>query len=172
MKDTHNKGTKNSIRWIYVLDVVILLGSFFVILGMIGYTRPLAIAPEDGFESESTSVLFTFAKAEKILLDDNQEFTSPREIYAENDLIISLEPGTYYWKVVGVDESEVRELTILSYVDLQLRDSGENYEVVNAGNVALDVDIFDQGTLVGNVILDVAEHTNVTGKQFIGGQHE
>jgi len=55
---------------------------------------------------------------------------------------------------------------------LKLKDAGENYEVVNAGNTRLKVDIFNNETLVGNVILNVDKSANVSGTKFIGSEDE
>jgi len=160
-------------RWIKSIDFVVVALSLIIVVGLVGYGTPLVISPQDDLETTSTEVLFEFSKADKILLDDNLEFSSPEEIYAENNLIVNLKPGTYYWKVIGIDESEIRELTIKSKVDLRLQKSADGkYEVVNAGNVGLDVEIFNKGDFVGRVILEPKISEEFEGDKFIGGENE
>ena len=107
------------------------------------------------------------------LIDDNIEFTSPEEFLAEEGLEINLKPGKYYWKAVGVLKSEVRELTIQSEVDLRLRKlEGDNYGVFNAGNVNLNVDVYGEDGLVGQMKLEVDEEGESEGTKFVGGQDE
>ena len=157
-------------RHILVIDAVIILSSLFIVAGFVGYARPLVIAPIDDYKTPDTAVLFTFAKADMVLIDDNLHFSSPREIFVKDNVVINLEPGVYYWKVVGALESEVRQLTIESSVDLRIKQSDHgNYEVVNSGNTPLAVDIYDKGVLTGKVILNVNEADDAIGDRFIGG---
>ena len=164
---------------IIMLDLIIIVGTLLIIAGLIGYTRPLVIAPIDDSTTTETSVLFEFEKANLILIDDNLEFSSPDKIYVKNNLIVNLKPGVYYWKVEGTLPSEVRKLTIESEIDLKLKekesDSGEKYEVVNSGNTRLNVDIYGaDDQLIGNVILerDEGEELDEESKKFIGREIE
>lgn len=159
--------TKNKI---WAIDMIVIVGTLVVLLGTVGYVRPLVIAPLDGEITTETGVLFEFEKADRILIDDNMEFSSPTEIYVEDNLVINLKPGVYYWKVDGLLESEVRRLEIVSEVDLKLKmiDGGESYEVVNSGNVVLDVDVYENGTFREKVVLDVDEGREVSGTKFVG----
>ncbi|MEK6847025.1 MAG: hypothetical protein AABY16_02565 [Nanoarchaeota archaeon] len=160
-------------KFILVIDAILILGSLFAVWYLVGYARPLAIAPLDDYTTSDNLVLFEFEKADLILIDDNLDFSSPREIYVQNDILITLEPGIYYWKVVGALESEVRQLTIESDVDLKIRESQDgNYEVVNAGNTELEVDVYNHGRLTGKVVLGVDESSDEEGDKFIGGENE
>lgn len=159
-------------KQIYAIDAILIVGTLAVLILIAGYAQPLIIAPINELETSNTSVLFSFEKGNAIYLDDNPDFTSPEKIFVKDNLIINLKPGTYYWKAEGLLESEVRTLTINSEVDLRLKDAGENYEVVNSGNTRLKVGIYDNNTLVGNVILDVDKSANVTGTKVVGGQYE
>lgn len=145
-------------KHVLVIDAILIVGSLLIVGGLVGYARPLVIAPLDDYTTVNNSVLFEFEKADLILIDDNLDFSSPREVYVQNDIVINLEPGVYYWKVVGALESEVRELTIESDINLKIKESQNgNYEVVNAGNTELEVDVYDHGRLSGKVVLDVDE---------------
>lgn len=159
-------------RHIIALDLLIVVGSLIFIMWLVGYSRPLVIAPINDMNTTSTSVLFEFEKADLILIDDNLEFTSPDEIYVKDNLVVNLKPGIYYWKAKGSLESQVRKLTILSEVNLKIKEGNDKVELVNSGNTELEVNIYNQDTLVGNVSLSVDESTNVSGSLIIGGQNE
>jgi len=163
-----DKTVKN--RKILIIDLILVVGSLALIAGMVGYATPLVIAPIDDLTTTDTSVLFSFERGEIVLIDDNLEFTSPQEIHVEDNIVINLKPGIYYWKVQGALLSEVRKLTIQSEIDLKLKKSDVEgvYEVVNSGNEVLNVDIFQQGEFTGNIILDVDESKEVSGTKFIG----
>ena len=160
---------------ILAIDFVVIVGTLLIIAGIVGYTRPLVLSPIDNFETTETAVLFEFEKANVILLDDNSQLSSPDKIYVENNLIINLKPGVYYWKVEGALESEVRKITIESEIDLILKESDDGFEVANAGNTRFNVDIYGaDDKLIGNVILDVGKTKNVENNvtKFIGRDDE
>jgi hypothetical protein len=168
---------EKKMRHIIALDFIVIVGTLILIAGLVGYSRPLVISPLDDFVSRETGVLFSFEKADLILIDSNPEFTSPDKIYAENNLVINLKPGIYYWKLNGALSSEVRKLTIESEVDLKLKKSvegtEEGYEVVNSGNTELNVDIYGSDEeLIGNVILEIDKSEEVEGTKFIGSENE
>jgi hypothetical protein len=161
------------IKKVYAIDLAIVVGTVIGILFIIGYARPLVIAPIDKMESSNSSVLFSFERADTILIDDNKEFSSPLTIYVKDNLIVTLKPGKYYWKVVGVLQSEVHELTMNSEVALRLRaDGNESYSVVNAGNVNLNVGVYDNGGYVKNITLDVDEASSTDGNKFVGREND
>ena len=158
-------------KYILAIDFVMVVGTLFAISFLVGYARPLVIGPISDFNTTSTSVLFSFDRAGVILIDDNQEFSSPEKIYAEDNLVIQLQPGVYYWKVDGVLNSEIRKITIVSEIGLKLRRAGnESYDIVNSGNTELNVDIYNNEVLTGNIILDADESKEVSGTKFIGKQ--
>lgn len=158
-----------------------MLGIDFALVGvtvcgiilMFMFARPVLHTPADGFVTTTGAVVFSFDRAERILIDDNLQFTSPQVFEVKDNLLITLPPGAYYWKVEGSLESEVRQLTIESHVALKVRDAGNgSYELVNAGNTRLNVDIYDHGRLTGNVIVETENSTVAEGTMFKGGQHE
>ncbi len=155
-------------KHIVLFDLLLVVGTLVTIAFFVGYSQPLVIAPLDGEITTQTKVLFAFDKADTILIDDNLEFTSPTTIHAEDSLVITLEPGVYYWKVVGAQASEVRTLTIESSVDLQLRATEDSYSVVNAGNAPLDVSVYERDEFKEKIILDVSEAKEVAGDRVIG----
>ena len=77
---------------------------------------------------------------------------------------------------MGVMDSEVRTLTINSEVSLELKASEDGgYEVVNVGNVRLNVDVYNETELVDRMILSVdgsrelgTEIEELEGTKFVG----
>jgi hypothetical protein len=159
-------------KHIIALDFIFVVGALLLIAGLVGYARPLVIAPIDDLTTTDGSVLFEFEKANLILLDDNLEFNSPQEIYAEDNLVINLKPGTYYWKVAGTLESTARKLTIQSEIELKIRDADDKYELVNSGNTRLNVDVYENDEFTESVILGVDEDKEVSGTKFVGREND
>ncbi len=159
-------------KYILIIDAILILGSLSAVFVFVNYAQPLVIAPIDNYESSNNTVLFEFSKAELILIDENIEFTSPREIYVEDNLVVNFKPGIYYWKVVGALESDIRQLTINSEIDLQLKETNEGYSVVNSGNTPLRVELYENGAYTGEIILDVDESSGVEGDKFVGREDE
>jgi hypothetical protein len=156
---------------IYKFDLVIVIGSLLTLLVLVGYVSPLIIAPIDEFETSETEVLFLIDKADKLLIDDNIDFSTPEEYEIRDGLRINLEPGKYYWKAVGVLKSEIRTFTVKSRVSFKLKEMEDGgYGVVNSGNVRLSVDVYDDEELVEIVKLGVSEERSVSeGDKYIGG---
>jgi len=129
---------------VHKFDLVLVFVSLATLIFLVGYSQPLVVAPLDDYETSETEVLFEIEKAEKLLIDDNIDFTTPVEYDVREGLKIELEPGKYYWKAVGVLGSKIRTLTIQSTVSLELKklDGDGLYGVVNKGNVRLNVHVF------------------------------
>jgi hypothetical protein len=164
-------------KHVYGIDLILVVGSLVILMFLVGYARPLVIAPLDEFETDKSGILFVIENAEVILIDDNPDFSSPEEYNVLEGLEISLKPGEYYWKAVGVLGSEIRTLTIKSRVDLRLKKiDGEGYGVVNAGNVGLNVDIYNGTNLIESVKLEVAGERVVEERgeeiKFVGGMKD
>jgi|SRR3989344_7095160 len=158
---------------IYKFDIAIVFVSVAVLIFLVGYARPLVIAPVDDYSSVQGEVLFNIEKADKLLIDDNIDFTTPEGYILEDDLKIELEPGKYYWKAVGVLGSEIRTFTIQSYVSLKLKKfegDSDSYNVVNAGNVKLNVDVYDGEEIVDRLKISVGDEKISSGNKFVGGQ--
>ena len=155
-------------KHIYAIDLAMIVGSLLLLIVVVGYVRPLVIAPLDDLDTTNDSVLFLIEKADLILIDDNVEFTSPEEINVKEGILIKLTPGVYYWKAVGVLESSIRTLTINSEVDLRIKKIGEDYGLVNAGNVNLNIEVYNWTELVENKRLGIDEEQVVSGTKFIG----
>ncbi len=157
---------------VIAMDLILIVGTFVVLFGIFSFysSKPIALSPSDGFETKNTFVLFEFENAESILIDDNSQFSSPTTYYVKDNFVINLKPGIYYWKLEG--EKELRQFTIESEVSLKLRDNGERYEIVNAGNENLEVDVYEFGELKENVVLDVYSSQETNGDAFVGRQND
>jgi len=150
------------------IDVVVIVVSLVILMGLVGYARPLVIAPMNDFESEDENVLFSFERADVLLIDDNMDFTTPDKYRVIEGEKIRLEPGVYYWKVSGVLGSEIRKLTIKSKVELELVEVDEGWGVVNSGNVRLNVDVYDGEELIESKKLEISEALDSQGTKYVG----
>jgi hypothetical protein len=158
------------LKIIYMLDVIVIIISLILIMFFVGYVQPLVISPIQNFETNENMVLFSIQKAERVLIDRNREFTNPREFLAKDGLKIELEPGEYYWRAInslGI-ESEVNKLTVISKIDLRLKEVFGGYEVVNAGNVLLNVDVYDEVEKIDSFKLVSDELRKSNGTKFFG----
>lgn len=152
---------------IWKIDLAVILISVFVLIVLVGYARPLVIAPMDEYETQENNILFSFERANILFIDDNDNFTTPDEYFVKDGLELILEPGVYYWKVKGIEVSEVRKLTINSKVELKLIETKDGFGVVNAGNVGLNVDVYDEDELVDKIKLEVGD-VGEGGDKFVG----
>ena len=161
-------------KHILVIDIILIVGTLLLIAGFVGYARPLVIAPLDDYVTSENSVLFVFDKADVVYIDDNLQFTSPQEIYVTDEIMVSLPPGVYYWKVEGALSSEIRQLTIESSIDLKIRESENGtISVVNSGSVPLEVSVYNKGVLSERIVVDSDSETYSTGgEKYIGREYE
>ncbi|RMD46055.1 hypothetical protein D6829_00600 [Candidatus Pacearchaeota archaeon] len=155
-------------RRIYAIDFAIVLFSLAFMVFLFGWAQPLVVGPRDGFET-TRSVLFSVERADKVLIDDNPDFTSPMVLDVRKAHKVELKPGVYFWKAEGVFGSDVRRLTIKSFVSLEVRPVGNGFEVLNAGNVDLNVLVYDNKTLVKKISLEKGASKTVRGNKFVGG---
>lgn len=162
---------KNKLTIIQRTTLVLIAIALVILIVVIGYSSPRIIHPMDGLVTTNASVLFSFEKANYLIIDDNTEFSSPEKIYAKDNLVVNLKPGVYYWKAVGERESEVRKLAVNSRVDLRVEEKDDTLRVINSGNVALNVSVYNRSNLIGSVIADVGEPVDMNGDEYLGRQH-
>lgn len=158
----------------YTIDVVLVSLSLIAVLLLFNNITPMAIAPLNNEEVSTNTVLFEIRNANYILIDDNENFSSPEKIFLEDYLEVSLNPGTYYWKIYDNRINEIRKITILSRVDLTLRKSENSsedlFEVINSGTEKLNVDVYDKDVFVESFELGSSESAVKNGTKFIGGK--
>jgi len=153
-----------------------IVGQFLVVLVFFAFFLffvPKLEYPLNDVTLEKKDVEFKFSHAKVILIDDNEDFSSPKQVNLNEQEFnkILFEPGTYYWKAVGLVESLPRKFIVPSTVGLELDE--ENKTLKNVGDVELDVE--SSSGITGLVILDVdIEYPVETEKGIIyqGGQHE
>lgn len=158
-------------KLVYGIDALLLVGTLGLVVWAFMFARPILGAPEDGFTTTG-AVLFRFEKGDTLLIDDTPEFVSPQRIPVHDQALITLEPGTYYWKVEGTLPSEIRQITVESLVELRVRKSDEGYAITNGGNSQLNVDVYDKGVLTGQVVLAPDQTDVAEGDQFVGGHDD
>ena len=158
-------------KMIYVIDAVLIAGTLALLTWAFMFTRPVLGEPVDG-SVITGAVLFSFEKGDMLLIDEAPDFGSPRRIPVRDNALVTLEPGTYYWKVEGAVSSEIRTITVDSLVELKVRKSAQGYDVMNGGTTRLAVETYSQGTLTGKIILEPNEAENTEGDKFIGAQNE
>jgi len=156
----------NKTKTIIVVQLIFIIGVVAFIYGF----APRLYYPTGNIVLEDGNVDFSFKNAQIILIDDNQKFVSPLEINLENSgANATLEPGTYYWKAVGILESSVKELTVESRVGLEINQ--EKLTLRNIGNVPLNLTL-ENGS-EGIVILDVGvEYLINKSGDYRGEQYE
>jgi hypothetical protein len=165
------RGDQKSWSMVAKIDLVLIVVTVGVLLFLVGYSRPLVIAPLDNFETTDRDVLFEFERGDVLLIDDNSDFTTPDEYRISEGDTVKLMPGTWYWKVNGVLGSEIRTLTVKSKVELKLVETEEGVSVVNAGNVGLNVEVYDDDELIEKKRLGVGEQSG-EGDKFVGEYDE
>jgi len=165
-----NKSGKRAIR---IIDSFIIFGSLFVIMWAIRFSNPLVIAPIDNYESLGGNILFSIENADLLIIDTDINFTNSKEYNLNKNFSLSLEPNIYYWKVVGVRESEIRTLTIKDSVILNIVKGEKGYDVVNAGSVILNVEVYDnQSHFIENVTLYPEGKILSNQNKYIAGQEK
>jgi len=148
----------NNKKAISNVSKIMIIGQIIIIIGVFSFAYlfvPSLNYPQDGEIIDGNVVEFKFRNANVILIDDNEDFNSPKELKLD-ELNISkfwFEPGTYYWKAVGIVESSLKEFTISSNLGFEL--DKENKTIENVGNTILNISIEDGTGLSGLAILDV-----------------
>lgn len=98
--------------------------------------------------------------ATKLIIDDNEEFSSPETIDLKGDnykFNERLGLGDYFWKLKGVYETPPKKFNLNSEVAINLYEE-EGLNLENDGNTRLNVTVeeFDTG-LTGQIVLDLGE---------------
>ena len=128
--------------------------------------------PKTNLEVNGNFVNFRTINANVIIISKNPDFSNPLYIDIEKNISIELNPGTYYWKSSNdYIESLKNKFTIELEVGMKI-ESGENEsELVNVGNVKINVTKSKEGVMIGHIILEPeqAEEIEDSG-EYTGGQ--
>lgn len=138
------------------------------------------IYPKTDIELSGNVVNFNAENANLIIISENPDFSNPRyiEIKENENLTLNLNPGTYYWKSSNdMIEGLKHEFKIESEVGMKINrnESEENEsDLVNIGNVKINVTKTKEGTMVGHIILepDESEKIEDENEEYIGRQTE
>jgi hypothetical protein len=119
-------------------------------------------------------ISFNSINANVIIISENPDFSNPKylDLSERKNISLSLEPGTYYWKSDnGVIQGLKKEFTIESEVGLNINREENKTDLINVGNVKINVTKDDKGTIVGHIILGPEESEKIedsgeyTGRQ-------
>jgi len=113
-------------------------------------------------------VRFNSINAKVIMISDNPDFSNPRylDLEQENDISLNLKPGKYYWKADnGIIESLGKEFVIDSEVGLGIERDEDGSELMNVGNVKINVTKREGGGMVGHIILEPDESEDIEDKE-------
>ncbi len=146
-------------------------GIFILIIGIIFYIKP--IGPEGEINDRSPGFGWT-GYATKLIIDDNEEFSSPEVIDLEGNnykILENLPLGNYFWKLKGIYQTRPKKFSINSEVAVKLY-KNETLNLENDGNTRLNVSIEEGDSgITGEIVLDlgeiviVKENSNIKAKQ-------
>ena len=114
--------------------------------------------------------------ANAIILSENSDFSNPRylDLSERKNISFNLKPGKYYWKADNfIIEGLKKEFTIESEVGLNINRVENRTDLVNIGNVKINITKDDEGIIVGHVILGPEESEKIEDSgEYTGRQTE
>jgi hypothetical protein len=110
--------------------------------------NPVGIYPLNGMTISNSDFSFEIENAKEVLLSIDENFSNPIVLNSETEVILA--PGVYFWKVKNnFREGKVQSFTIQSQISLNLRDALDSYELINSGNVPLNITSDKEGIILG-----------------------
>jgi hypothetical protein len=108
-----------------------------------------------------------------VIISKNPDFSNPQHIdflYKKN-ILLNLEPGTYYWKPYNSLISGLKqEFIVNSEVSLLVNNSDNESNLVNVGNVKINVTKDENGRIVGYMTLEPNESKEIENETYTGEQ--
>ncbi|MBR9704294.1 hypothetical protein GOV12_02700 [Candidatus Pacearchaeota archaeon] len=138
-------------RMMIIIEVFILV---IVISGL------FILYPKSNLEINENKVSIRGINANVVMISENSDFSNPRyfDLSLEDEIVFNLDPGTYYWKADnGIISGFSNQFTIDSEVGMVINRSKEDTQLVNVGNVEINISQNKKGIIVGNVILSPDE---------------
>lgn len=130
------------------------------------------IYPRVTLSINGNTVNFNPVNARTIILSDNPDFMDSRYVDLDSNVTFNLKPGRYYWKASnGVVSGISKEFIIESEVALKIEEINNEKELINVGNVRVNVSRTKEGLFVGNIILEPEEGENIDGGEYVGRQN-
>lgn len=153
---------------IIIMQAIFLVGAAFALY---------FLYPKINVDVEGTLVNFNSINANVIIISENPDFSNPRylDIVEGKNISFDLYPGTYYWKAANnLIEGLSKKFTIKSEVGMKIdKDKEENEsELVNIGNVKINITKGEGGIMVGHIILEpnqsekIEDSGKYTGRQI------
>lgn len=165
-----------------------IIGVQALVLAVIGIVL-FALYPKAEMELNGNFVKFRGINSNVIIISENPDFSNPRYfdvskgIEGENgkEMSFELAPGKYYWKSSnGYIEGLEKQFEIKSEVGMKIERECEGEiceenesELVNVGNVKINVTQSKEGIMVGHIILEPDQSQQVEDKPdevYEGGQ--
>ncbi len=139
----------------------------------------LMLYPKTAVNVNGNAVSFSSGNADVIVISENPDFSNPRYIDfgKENNLSFSLKPGAYYWKPANnFIQGMANKFTIESNVGMKINKTDNESDLVNVGDVKINVTKTKEGITIGYIILEPeegemiedSEDINYTGRQEDG----
>ena len=152
------------------IKIIIVQGIFLVLV----FTVIYSLYPKTEAVVNGNFVNFNSINANVIIISENPDFSNPKylDLSERKNISFNLNPGRYYWKADNsIIEGLKNEFTIESQVGLGINRSENETDLVNIGNVKINVTKDENGVMVGHVILtpDESEKINDSG-EYTGGQ--
>ena len=130
--------------------------------------------PKTSADVNGNWVKFETINANVIMISENPDFSNPRyiDLTESKNISYNLDPGTYYWKSDnGVIEGISHKFTIDSEVGMNLNKTENESELVNIGDVKINVTKNDNGVMVGHIILEPDESEKIDDNgSYVGRQ--
>ncbi len=145
------------------IKVIMAQGIFLVLVLTVIYF----VYPKTEIIVNGNLVDFNSINANVIIISENPDFSNPRYLDAEKGKKVSFElrPGTYYWKADnGIIEGLENKFTIESEVGLGINKTENETDLVNIGNVKINVTKNKEGVMVGHIILEPEESEKIEDK--------
>lgn len=142
--------------------IIVIMGqAIFLVLVLAGI---FFIYPRANVYVNGNIARFDSINANVIVISENPDFSNPRYIdFSESkNFSFDLRPGTYYWKSDnGIIEGMSHEFTIDSEVGVSINRSDNESNLVNVGNVKVNVTKNENGVMVGRIILEPDESQKI-----------
>lgn len=150
--------------------LIIALQAVFLTAVIIGIWL---VYPFASVNLEGNVINFKSEKPQVIVISENPDFSNARYLDIIENVSIKLNPGTYYWKSRnGIIESVTKTFTIDSEVGIEISRQDNNSELVNVGNVRVNVTRTNSGVMVGRIILEPNESEQIEDSGSYTGRQE
>ena len=129
--------------------------------------------PRTEISIQEDVVRFNPINAKVIIFSENPDFSNPRYLEINEEVSLNLKPGTYYWKASNdLIEGFKNKFTIESEVSMKVDVSENKSDLVNVGNVKINVSKTKNGVMVGHIILEPEESEEIENSGKYTGRQE